>query len=273
MLRKDRIELKSLAQIRAMRRSGLVVADALAAARAAVAPGVTTAQIDRVAADVIAAAGATSNFLGYHGYPATVCVSVDEEVVHGIPGARVIQPGDVVSVDCGAIIDGWHGDAAFSLVVPPQDAADNELVQACETALWAGIAALARAERLGEVGAAIEDAVTAAGRYGVVREYVGHGIGSAMHQAPEVRNFRAKERGPRVVPGLCIAIEPMITRGEPHTDVLDDGWTVVTSDASRAAHWEHTVAVLPDGIAVLTEPDAGAERLAELGVRVSPSIR
>lgn len=269
MLRRERIEYKTPEQVRAMRRAGLVVADTLAAARAAVRPGVSTRQIDRVGADVIAAAGATSSFLGYHGYPATLCISVNDEVVHGIPGERVVRAGDVVSIDAGAIVDGWHGDAAFSMVVPPADAEDDRLVTACEDALWAGIAALARAQRLGDVGAAIEDAVAAAGPYGVVREYVGHGIGSAMHQPPEVRNFRTKERGPRVVPGLCVAIEPMITRGDRHTEVLADGWTVVTADASRAAHSEHSVAVLDEGVLVLTERDGGAARLAEHGVVVA----
>lgn len=273
MFGRERIEYKSRDEIATMRRAGLVVADALAAARAMIAPGVTTGELDRVAADVIAAAGATSNFLGYHGYPATLCISVNDEIVHGIPGERVIQPGDIVSVDGGAVVDGWHGDSAFSVVVPPVDAEDAQLVQACEDALWAGIAALGTAERLGEVGAAIEDAVVAAGPFSIVREYVGHGIGSAMHQAPEVRNFRSKERGPRVVPGLCVAIEPMIARGERHTRILDDAWTVVTADSSRAAHWEHTVAVLEDGILVLTAPDGGAEKLAERGVRVAELAR
>ena len=249
-----------------MRRAGLVVADALAAARAAIVPGVTTAEIDAVAAGVIAAAGARSNFLGYHGYPATLCISVNDQIVHGIPGARVIEPGDIVSVDGGAAVDGWHGDSAFSVVVPPVDQADQALVAACEDALWAGIAALAGAKRLGEVSAAIEDSVTGAGSYSIVREYVGHGIGSAMHQDPEVRNYRSRERGARVVPGLCVAIEPMITLGGRDADVLDDGWTVVTVDGSRAAHWEHTVAVLEGGVCVLTERDGGAAKLAPWGV-------
>jgi methionyl aminopeptidase len=266
---RERIEYKSRVEIATMRQAGLVVADALAAVRAMIRPGVSTRALDRVGAEVIAEAGATSNFLGYHGYPATLCISVNDEIVHGIPGGRIIQPGDVVSVDGGAIFDGWHGDSAFSVVVPPVGAADAALVAACEDALWAGIAALAGAERLGEVGAAIEDAVVNAGPYAIVREYVGHGIGSAMHQAPEVRNFRSKERGPRVVPGLCVAIEPMITLGDRHTKVQEDDWTVVTADGSRAAHWEHTVAVLEDGILVLTAPDGGAAKLAERGVRVA----
>lgn len=268
MFGRERIEYKTSEQIRVMRRAGLVVADALAAARAAIRPGVTTLELDRVAAQTIRAAGATSNFLGYHGFPATACVSVNDEIVHGIPSERVLEEGDVVSVDCGAVVDGWHGDAAFSVVVPAPSQADAELVEACDAALWAGIAALAQAERLGDVAAAIEDAVLAAGPYGIVREYVGHGIGSAMHQPPEVMNYRTRDRGPRIRPGLCIAIEPMITLGERHTNILGDEWTVVTADGSRAAHTEHTVAVLDGGIWVLTEPDGGAGRLAPMGIQV-----
>lgn len=269
LLGRDRIEYKTRDQVRVMRRAGLVVAAALAAVRAEIRPGVSTGDLDAVGADVIRSAGATSNFLGYHGYPATLCISVNDEIVHGIPGGRVIEPGDVVSVDGGAVVDGWHGDSAFSVVVPPVAAVDQALVTACENALWAGIAALASAERLGDVGAAIEDAVRAAGAYGVVREYVGHGIGSAMHQPPDVLNVRSRDRGPRIRPGLCIAIEPMITRGERHTAVLDDDWTVVTADGSRAAHSEHSVAVLEDGILVLTSPDGGAAELAARGVTIS----
>lgn len=269
MLGRDRIEYKTRDQVRTMRRAGLVVARTLGAVRAEIRPGITTRELDALGAAVIRDAGARSNFLGYHGYPATLCISVNDEVVHGIPGDRVIQPGDVVSVDGGAIVDGWHGDSAFSVVVPPEDAADQALVTACEDALWAGIAALARAERLGDVGAAIEDAVRSAGDFGVVREYVGHGIGSAMHQPPDVLNYRSRDRGPRVRPGLCIAVEPMITRGERHTEVLADDWTVVTKDGSRAAHVEHSVALLEDGVLVLTAADGGRERLEALGVAVA----
>jgi len=193
MLGRERIEYKDDAQIRKMRAAGLVVADALAAVRAALAPGLTTADLDRIAADVIAAAGATPSFLGYHGYPATLCVSVNDEVVHGIPGPRVLEPGDVVSVDCGAIVAGWHGDAAFSAVLPEGAPEDLALVEDTEQALWAGIAALALGDRLGGVGDAVEDVVAASGReYGIVQEYVGHGIGRAMHQPPEVLNYRTR---------------------------------------------------------------------------------
>lgn len=272
MLGREPIEYKTPDQVRTMRRAGLVVADMLAQARQAVRPGVATGELDALARDVLARAGATSSFLGYHGFPATLCVSVNDEVVHGIPGDRVVAAGDVVSIDAGAIVDGWHGDAAVSLVVPPADPADQALVAACEDALWVGIAALATGDRMGDVGAAVEDAVRDAGPYSVVRGYVGHGIGSVMHQAPEVLNHRARDRGPRIRPGLCVAVEPMITRGGPRTRVLEDDWTVVTADASRSAHAEHTVAVLEDGVWVLTATDGGAARLAALGVRVAPLV-
>ncbi|MHA3948443.1 type I methionyl aminopeptidase [Cellulomonas bogoriensis] len=254
-----------------MRRAGLVVAAAHEAVREAVRPGVTTASLDAAAARAIADHGATSSFLGYHGYPATICVSVNEEIVHGIPGERVLEAGDVVSVDCGAVVDGWHGDAAFTTVLDPADPLDLALSDATEQAMWAGIAALAKGDRLGVVGDAVEDVVAASGTtYGIVQEYVGHGIGSAMHQPPEVLNYRTRDKGPRLRPGLCVAIEPMLTRGSRATQVLEDDWTVVTVDGHRAAHWEHTVAIGPDGIWVLTAPDGGAARLADLGVTVAP---
>ncbi|MFC8191372.1 type I methionyl aminopeptidase [Cellulomonas sp. NPDC057328] len=277
MFGRERIEYKTPEQVAVMRRAGLVVADALDAVRARVAPGVTTADLDAVAEDVIHRAGATPSFLGYHGYPASLCVSVNEEVVHGIPGARVLRPGDVVSVDCGAVVDGWHGDSAFSIVVGDGDPHDHELVTTTEDALWAGIAALARADRLGAVGEAVEgvvEAATAAGRnggtpFGIVEDYVGHGIGTAMHQPPDVPNYRTRDRGAKVRPGLCVAVEPMLVRGAEANHTLADDWTVVTDDGSRAAHWEHTVAVLEDGIVVLTARDGGAERLGALGVQVA----
>jgi methionyl aminopeptidase len=271
---RERIEYKTREQVQVMRRAGLVVADALDAVRARARPGMTTADLDTIAADVIRAAGATPSFLGYEGYPATLCVSVNDEVVHGIPGGRVLAPGDVVSVDCGAIVDGWHGDSAITVVLPGGDAADEALSAVTERAMWAGIASLATATRLAAVGEAVEDVVEAAAAdggpvYGIVQEFVGHGIGSAMHQPPEVLNYRSRDRGARVRPGLCVAVEPMITRGDPATRTLEDDWTAVTVDGSRAAHWEHSVAVLEDGIVVLTARDGGAARLAEHGVRVA----
>lgn len=263
------IEYKSADEIQLMRRAGLVVAAALAEVRATAQVGTTTAALDAAAADVIAEAGATSSFLGYEGYPATVCISVNDEIVHGIPGPRALAAGDLVSVDCGAIVDGWHADAAVTFVVGEADPEDVALSEATERAMWSGIAALAHADRLCDVSAAIERSALGADRehsYGIVQEYVGHGIGSSMHQAPDVLNYRGRERGPKIKPGLCIAIEPMLTRGERFTQVCENDWTVVTDDGTRAAHWEHTVAVLEDGIWVLTEPDGGRARLAEFGV-------
>ncbi|MEZ0449052.1 type I methionyl aminopeptidase [Cellulomonas sp. ICMP 17802] len=278
MFGRERIEYKTPEQVLLMRRAGLVVADALAAVRERTVAGVTTAELDAVAAAVIGDAGALPSFLGYEGYPARLCVSVNDEVVHGIPGPRVLEPGDVVSIDCGAIVDGWHGDSAITVVLDEADPHDVALAQTTERAMWAGIAALAGAERLGAVGEAVEDVVDAAQaaglnggvRYGLVEEYVGHGIGTAMHQPPDVPNFRRRDRGPRLRPGLCVAVEPMLVRGERHTQVLEDDWTVVTDDGSRASHWEHTVAVLESGIWVLTASDGGAAKLAELGVTVAP---
>ncbi|WP_315093957.1 type I methionyl aminopeptidase [uncultured Cellulomonas sp.] len=278
MFGRDKIEYKTPEQVLLMRRAGLVVAEALAAVRERAAAGVSTAQLDAVAARVIADHHATASFLGYHGYPATLCVSVNDEVVHGIPGARVLEPGDVVSIDCGAIVDGWHGDSAITVVLDGADPEDLALAETTERAMWAGIAALSTADRLGAVGEAVEDVVDAAQsaglnggqRYGLVEEYVGHGIGTAMHQPPDVPNFRTRDRGPRLRAGLCVAIEPMVVRGDRATQVLDDDWTVVTGDGSRASHWEHTVAVLDDGIWVLTAPDGGAQSLGALGVTVAP---
>lgn len=266
------VQIKTPEQIAKMREAGLVVAAIHAATREAAVPGATTKDLDEAARKVLAEHNAKPNFLGYGGFPATICTSVNEVVVHGIPSDDVVlKDGDIISIDCGAIIDGWHGDAAFTVVLPEADPADEALSRATEDAMWAGIAALATGERLGVVGEAVEAAVErSGGGYGIVQEYVGHGIGSAMHQPPDVLNYRTRERGPRLRPGMCLAVEPMLTRGSRMTQVLDDDWTVVTADGSRAAHWEHTVAIGPDGIWVLTAPDGGAERLAALGVTVVP---
>ncbi|SEJ16337.1 type I methionyl aminopeptidase [Demequina mangrovi] len=261
-----RIELKTREQMRVMAQAGVIVERALAAAKAACVAGAPTSAADAAAAAVIAEAGATSNFLGYHGFPATVCISVNEEVVHGIPGDRVLAPGDVVSIDCGAIVDGWHGDSAVSFIVgEPLTAADTALVKATERSLWAGIAALASASRISDVSAAVERVADEAGLH-PIDGYVGHGIGTAMHMAPDVPNYRTRGRSPRVQPGMCLAIEPMLVIGTDESAVLNDEWTVVSLDGSRAAHWEHSVAVHEDGIWVLTASDGGASRLAPLGV-------
>ncbi|WP_084105071.1 type I methionyl aminopeptidase [Demequina sp. NBRC 110056] len=265
-----RIQLKTREQMRVMARAGVIVERALAAARTAAVAGATTRDIDAAAAAVIADAGATSNFLGYHGFPATTCISVNEEVVHGIPGDRVLAAGDVVSIDCGAIVDGWHGDSALSFIVgEPLDAADVRLVEGTRDALWAGIAALATATRLDDVSAAIEDAGDAAGLHPLVG-FVGHGIGTEMHQAPDVMNYRTRGRHPKVRPGLCVAIEPMLVLGTSESRVLDDDWTVVSADGSRSAHWEHSIAVHDDGIWVLTAADGGAAGLAPFGITPVP---
>jgi methionyl aminopeptidase len=270
----SKVELKTAEQIRTMRQAGLVTRAALEAARAACVPGATTADVDAAAAAVVADRGATSNFKGYHGFPATVCVSVNEEIVHGIPGERVLAAGDLVSIDGGAIVGGWHGDSAFTMIVGGPEAGqaeDQRLSDVTEEAMWAGIAAFATAKKVGEIGAAIEDfATTTAPDLGLVEEYTGHGIGSRMHMDPEVLNYRARSLGPKVRPGMCLAIEPMLVLGGTASRTLDDEWTVVTEDGSRAAHWEHTVARHEGGIWVLTAADGGAERLAAYGVSPVP---
>ena len=269
---RERIQYKTAEQIKLMRRAGLVVADALDAVRAALRPGITTKELDAVAVDVIRHAGATPSFLGYQGYPATLCISVNDEIVHGIPGGRVSAPGDVVSIDGGAILQGWHGDAAFTAIVPPGQGAvderDADLVEVTRQSMWAGIAAMVEGERLNAVGSAVEDQVNE--RFGIVEGYGGHGIGTQMHQDPHVLNYRTRDRGPRMKSGLCIAIEPMLTAGDPGTKVLADDWTVVTKDGSRAAHWEHSIALTDGGPWVLTARDGGVEELAALGVRANP---
>ncbi len=264
------IQYKSPEQIDAMRAAGLVVADALAAMRDAVAPGVTTAKLDQIADEVIRAAGATPSFKGYLGYPATICASVNSEVVHAIPDvAHVLRDGDVISLDCGAILDGWHGDAAITVAVGAADADLIRLTRAAEESLWAGILAAARGVRSGrgrltDISRAVETSVRRSGRFGIVDGYGGHGIGTEMHQDPHVLNHGRPGKGPALVPGLVLAIEPMITLGSPRTVELADGWTVVTQDGSVAAHVEHTVALLADGAWVLTAPDGGRGHLGEL---------
>jgi methionyl aminopeptidase len=262
------IEVKSDDELRLMRRAGLVVAEALAACEAAVAPGVTTARLDEVAAEVIRDAGARPSFLGYFGFPATICVSVNDQVVHGIPGQRVLADGDLVSIDCGAIVEGWHGDAAITVGVGDISDELRELSEVTRRALWSGIAAAAAGVRLTDIGAAVERTVRSAGpEYGILRDYVGHGIGSAMHQPPSVANHGPGGKGPRLREGMALAIEPMVTLGSGEVSVLDDRWTVATDDGGHAAHWEHTVAITASGPWVLTALDGGAAELAALGVR------
>lgn len=253
---RDRIEVKSIDQLHVMRAAGLVVAQTLHCVAAAVREGVSTAELDDIAAASIRDAGATPSFLGYHGFPAHICVSVNDEVVHGIPGERRIGLGDVVSIDCGAIVDGWHGDAAISVLVGEVPADIAELSHVTERALWAGLAAARPGGSLSDIGHAVETVVREAGpHFGIVEEYVGHGIGSSMHMDPAVPNYGKPGKGPRLVPGMALAVEPMVILGSPEVQVLDDDWTVVASDGGMAAHWEHTVAVTEDGPWVLTALD------------------
>jgi methionyl aminopeptidase len=254
------IELKTAGEIDAMRTAGALVARTLAAVSAAAAPGVSTGELDALAEQVIREGGGTPSFLGYHGFPATICASVNDRIVHGIPSlAQVLGDGDLLSVDCGAIVDGWHGDAAVTLPVGTVAPADLALSAACEGALQAGIAAVRADDRLSDVSYAVQTAVDDAARrdgvtYGIVAEYGGHGIGTSMHMDPFLPNLGPPGQGPRLVPGMALAVEPMLTAGDPETRELDDGWTVVTADGRRAAHWEHTVAVTDDGPRVLTLP-------------------
>lgn len=262
------IELKTNAQLAKMHQAGVILHQGLDAVVAAAKPGVSTKDLDAVFRQVLADNGATSNFLGYYGFPATICASVNDEVVHGIPGDRVLQDGDVISVDAGAIIDGWHSDSARTILVGNVAPEDQRLSDITEAAMWAGIAAFATAKHVGEIGNAIEDYVSAQDgeTLGILEDYVGHGIGSAMHQAPDVFNYRSGMRGPRVKAGMALAIEPMLVRGGIATKTLSDDWTVVTSDGANASQWEHSVARHKEGIWVITAPDGGAAALEPFGV-------
>jgi methionyl aminopeptidase len=264
MFRDRGVEIKTPQQIATMREAGLVVGETLQRLRDAVEPGVTTRDLDAIAAEHIAARGAQPSFLGYHGFPATICTSVNDEVVHGIPGGRTLREGDVVSIDCGAIVDGWHGDAALTVPVGVVPDEVTELLRVCEEAMWRGLAAARLGGRVTDISAAVEEYVRSRGDYGLVEDYVGHGIGSAMHQPPNVPNFGRPGRGPRLVEGLALAVEPMVTLGGKETDVLDDDWTVVTTDGSWAAHFEHTFTLTPQGAWVLTALDGGTTKLGEL---------
>ena len=250
--RRPRLALKTPAQIERMRAAGAVVGAALERMTEAVAPGVSTRDLDELAAQVIREAGAKPSFLGYHGYPATICASVNDEIVHGIPGHRVLHEGDLVSLDCGAIVDGWHGDAAVTVAVGDVTAAERALIAVTQESLRRGIAAFADGAHLSDIGHAIESYVRAEGPYGLVEEYTGHGIGTEMHQDPHVPNYGEPGHGPILRPGVVLAIEPMVTIGSAETRELDDGWTVVTADGSKAAHFEHTIALTDAGPEILT---------------------
>ena len=256
---------KSKAELEKMRSAGRIVAEVLALVEETLAPGVSTAELDRLAERHIRAAKGVPSFLNYlggrrydardpHAYPASTCISIDDEIVHGIPGDREIRAGQLVSVDVGVIFDDWHGDGARTFICGGPDAATPEargLVDATRLSLMAGIYAAMPGSFVGDISAAVED-VAAAGGYGIIRQYVGHGIGTSMHEDPQVPNFRSRSKGLRLDPGLCLAIEPMLTLGSEATETESDGWTVVTADGSLAAHFEHTIAVTADGPEILT---------------------
>lgn len=260
------IEIKSPGEIDLMRRAGLVVGETLELLRASVRAGVSTAELDAIAEDNIRGAGATPSFKGYHGFPGSICASVNDEVVHGIPGDRVLADGDVISIDCGAIVDGWHGDAAITVAVGEVAPEVTELMRVTEEAMWRGIAAARLGGRVTDISHAVESHVRSQGDYGILEDYVGHGIGSQMHQPPNVPNYGRPGRGPKLVRGLALAVEPMVTLGGKDTVVLEDDWTVVTSDGSRSAHFEHTFTLTPEGAWVLTALDGGEQALTALGV-------
>lgn len=264
------IQIKNLDQLKVMRRAGLLVGQTLQVLRENIKAGMTTDALDAIAAANIKRGGGTSNFLGYHGYPKTICVSINDEIVHGIPGPRIINEGDVVSIDCGAIIDGWHGDAAFSIGIGNVDPTDQKLIDVCEESMWVGIAAGKNGGKLSDIGFAIEQYINSQGKYGILQEYGGHGIGTEMHQEPHVLNFGRPGNGPEIIPGLALAIEPMITRGSAKTKVLSDDWTVVSQDKSRGAHFENSYVICPDGKPyVLTALDGGASKLNSYGITIS----
>ena len=242
---------KSPAEIETMRRAGRVVAETLEILRGMVKPGVTTKLLDEIAEREIRARGATPSFVGYRGFPATLCTSLNNEIVHGIPGGATLREGDLIKIDCGAIVDGFHGDSAITLPVGEVDESKRKLVETTARALAAGIAEVRLGNKTGDIGAAVQTIAEGAG-FSVVREYVGHGIGRALHEDPPIPNYGQPGRGLKLEEGMVIAIEPMVNVGSYETRLLADGWTVVTADGSLSAHFEHTVALTADGPQVLT---------------------
>jgi methionyl aminopeptidase len=256
-----RVTLKSAAQIEKMAVAGRLVADVLDALGAELRPGITTAELDSMAEAIIRGRGGIPSFIGVPGrvapYRHTLCVSIDDEIVHGVPGPKRVREGQIVSIDAGAIVDGWHGDGARTFIVGEAPQKVHDLVNATQHAIYAGIAAAVPGNYLSDISGAIEDVAREHG-YGVIRAFVGHGIGTEMHEEPQVTNYRTGSKGRRIEPGLCLAIEPMFTLGSHNVRILDDGWTVATADGALAAHWEHSIAVLADGPRILTtsEPPA-----------------
>ena len=259
-----RVTLKSRNQIEKMAVAGRLVADVLDRMGEEIGPGVTPAELDAIAEEMIRGAGGVPSFIGVPGrlndYRHSLCVSIDDQVVHGIPDDTPLAGGQIVSIDAGAIVDGWHGDAARTFIIGDVPQATRDLVDATRRAMMAGIAAAVPGNHLGDISAAIEDVALAAG-YGIVRSFVGHGIGTEMHEEPQVTNFRGATKGRRIEPGLCLAIEPMFTLGTHEVRVKPDGWTVVTGDGSLAAHWEHSIAITSDGPRILTVNDATPDGL------------
>ncbi len=266
--RDRKLEIKSRAQIDQMRVAGFLVGQTLELLREAVRPGVSTRELDRLAEANIRDHAGVPSFLGYGHppFPATICASVNDEVVHGIPGERVLREGDVISIDCGAVVDGWHGDAAITVAVGEVSAEATELMRVTEESLWRGMAAAQLGGRVSDISHAVEQYTRSQGRYGIVEDYTGHGIGTEMHMSPDVPNYGRPGRGPGLVEGLALAVEPMLTLGGKHTGLLPDDWTVATLDGTLAAHFEHTFTLTVEGAWVLTAIDGGERRLTELGV-------
>lgn len=269
--RKSRIEIKTPAQLELMRRAGLVVANTLHRIKLEAGPGVSTNDLDLIAREELKKSGAEPSFLGYYGYPAVICASVNDEVVHGIPNDRKLVDGDILSVDFGAIVEGWHGDAAISIEIGTCSDEVIRLSAVTKAALWFGLSMAQVGNKLSDISHAVEKTIRAAGDYGILEEFVGHGIGSKMHMEPSVPNFGAPGRGPELIAGMALAIEPMVTLGERHVHTLADNWTVVTDDHSWASHWEHTVAITEDGPWVLTALDGGGQYFAANGI-ASPAM-
>jgi methionyl aminopeptidase len=267
------VEIKTPDQIAKMRVAGLLVGETLELLRSSVRAGVSTGDLNAIAEENIRSGGGVPSFLGYGQppFPATICASVNDEVVHGIPGSRVLQDGDVISIDCGAIVDGWHGDAAITVPVGEVPPDVVELMRVTEGSMWAGFAAARLGGRVTDISYAVEQYIRAqphptGGEFGILEDFTGHGIGTAMHQPPNVPNYGRAGRGPRLERGLALAVEPMVTLGSKFTDLAEDEWTVVTDDGSWAAHFEHSFTLTPDGAWILTAIDGGKAMLAELEV-------
>lgn len=262
------VEIKTPEQIEKMRVAGLLVGRTLEVLRGAVRAGISTGELDAIAEDSIRSGGGIPSFKGYGHppFPGSICASVNDEVVHGIPGDRVLADGDLISIDCGAIVDGWHGDAAITVAVGEVNDDLRRLMDVTEGSMWAGFAAARLGGRVTDISHAVEAHVRAHGTYGILEDYTGHGIGTEMHQPPNVPNYGRPGRGPKLERGLALAVEPMVTLGTKRTLVAEDDWTIVTADGSWAAHFEHTFTLTPTGVWVLTALDGGEAKLAELGV-------